>query len=711
MKTLLRSVGFCYAAMIVAPAYPLAPTEAQSATLKELVEVIEERHYASRRYDDSLSAQHFAAYIDALDPQRMFFDAADISEFAKWRLELDNAGRSGNLDPAFTMFDRYHQRLKERLESILASLPDTLASFDYSVEEFLVIDHSLMPWADDTSELDDRWRKRLKNQALSLKMADKAPEEIPITLERRYQNQLNRLDQYNAQDVFQIYANTLAEQYDPHTNYFSPRRAENFDINMSLSFEGIGAILQIDDEYAKVARLVPAGPADKQGQLRPSDLIIGVGQGDEGPIEDVVGWRLDEIVDLIRGPQNTTVRLEVIPGKGKTDERRVVPIQRNEVKLEEQAAQKEIIEFEDESEVKHRIGVIDIPAFYIDFEAYRRGDKNYRSTTRDVKRLIDELVSAGVEGVVIDLRDNGGGSLQEANQLTGLFIEYGPTVQIRSAESRVWRDGKRRRSYYYEGPLAVMINRLSASASEIFAGAIQDYGRGIVVGEQSFGKGTVQSLVPLQEGQLKITESKFYRISGGSTQHKGVLPDIDYPSVFDPAQIGESALDNALSWDQISPARFNRYQDYNTILPGLMARHQQRAANDPDYRYLEDQVEMAREARKVSALPLQESGRLAMRDEQEAKALAIENRRRSAKGLATLESLASANEDAEDAMTPSEQATTTPAPSSESPEDTREEATADVLLLETGRILVDSVAMRPDTSIALRAQNHGNKGL
>ena len=480
---------------------------------------------------------------------------------------------------------------------------------------------------------------------------------------------------------------------------------------MSLSFEGIGAILQIDDEYAKVARLVPAGPADKQGQLRPSDLIIGVGQGDEGPIEDVVGWRLDEIVDLIRGPQNTTVRLEVIPGKGKTDERRVVPIQRNEVKLEEQAAQKEIIEFEDESEVKHRIGVIVIPAFYIDFEAYRRGDKNYRSTTRDVKRLIDELVAAGVEGLVIDLRDNGGGSLQEANQLTGLFIEYGPTVQIRSAESRVWRDGKRRRSNYYEGPLAVMINRLSASASEIFAGAIQDYGRGIVVGEQSFGKGTVQSLVPLQEGQLKITESKFYRISGGSTQHKGVLPDIDYPSVFDPAQIGESALDNALSWDQISPARFNRYQDYNTILPGLMARHQQRAANDPDYRYLEDQVEMAREARKVSALPLQESGRLAMRDEQEAKALAIENRRRSAKGLATLESLASAKDDAEGAMTPTEQTTTTSEPSSESPEDTREEATADVLLLETGRILVDSVAMRPDTSIALRAQNHGNKGL
>ncbi|MEL0136908.1 MAG: S41 family peptidase, partial [Halieaceae bacterium] len=519
----LLAISLFSAFVVAAPTLALAPTEAQSATLKELVEVIEERHYASRRYDDGLSAQHFVAYIDALDPQRMFFDAGDIAEFSKWKLELDNAARSGNLDPAFTMFNRYHEKLKQRLERILATLPETLAQFDYSVEEYLVIDHSTMPWAADTSGLDDRWRKRLKNQALSLKMADKAPEEIPTTLERRYQNQLNRLDQYNAQDVFQLYANTLAEQYDPHTNYFSPRRAENFDINMSLSFEGIGAILQIDDEYAKVTRLVPAGPADKQGDLRPSDLIIGVGQGEDGPIEDVVGWRLDEIVDLIRGPRNTTVRIEVIPGKGKTDQRRIVPIQRNEVKLEEQAAQKSIIEIEDSNNRQRRIGVIDIPAFYIDFEAYRRGDKNYRSTTRDVKRLIDELVAEGAEGLVIDLRDNGGGSLQEANQLTGLFIEYGPTVQIRSAESRIWRDGKRRRSNYYEGPLAVMINRLSASASEIFAGAIQDYGRGIVVGELSFGKGTVQSLVPLQEGQLKITESKFYRISGDSTQHRGVI--------------------------------------------------------------------------------------------------------------------------------------------------------------------------------------------
>ena len=686
---------------VAAQGHALAPAAAQSDTLKEIMAVIEDRHYASRRYDDGLSAQHFTAYLDALDPQRMFFDADDIDLFSQWRLALDNAGRAGDLAPAFTMFNKYHDELKDRLTGILGTLPETIESFDYEVEEYLDIDRSAMPWAQNDAELDERWRKRIKNQALSLLLAEKSPEEIPETLERRYESQLKRLAQYNAQDVFQIYANTLAEQYDPHTNYFSPRRAENFDINMSLSFEGIGAILQIDDEYAKVTRLVPAGPADKQGGLRPSDLIMGVGQGESGPIEDVIGWRLDEIVDLIRGPRDTTVRLEVIPDKGKSDQRRVVPIRRNEVKLEEQAAQKEIIEFTDEDGQAHRVGVIDIPAFYIDFEAYRQGDKFYRSTTRDVKKLVDELVSDGVEGIVIDLRDNGGGSLQEANQLTGLFIEYGPTVQIRSAESRVWRDGKRRRSQYYEGPLAVMINRLSASASEIFAGAIQDYGRGIIVGEQSFGKGTVQSLVPLQEGQLKITESKFYRVSGGSTQHRGVVPDINYPSLFDPETIGESALDNALAWDQIAPTRFNRYNNYDTIIPTLASLHNARAANDPDYQFLQDQVDLAQGARAISVLPLQQSGRIAMRDEQEALALAIENKRRLSKGLEPLETLDTHDDVAESTPIASNEETALPHNGIEAATDD-EAATPDVLLLETGKILVDSISLRPTDSLASR---------
>ena len=710
VKANLKRLGILLAAGLMAlplATFALAPSDSQSDTLKELIEVIEERHYASRRYDDALSAQHFVAYLDALDPQRMFFAAEDIAAFTPWKLELDNAGRRGNLDPAFSMFNRYHEKLKARLEKILETLPDTLEGFNFEVDEYLVIDHSTMPWASTGEELDERWRKRIKNQALSLRLADKPSEEIPETLARRYQNQLNRLDQYNAQDVFQIYANTLAEQYDPHTNYFSPRRAENFDINMSLSFEGIGAMLQIDDEYAKVTRLIPAGPADKQGELRPSDLIIGVGQGESGAIEDVVGWRLDEVVDLIRGPRDTVVRLQVIPGKGKTDQQRVVPIRRNEVKLEEQAAQKQIIEFTDDADQQHRIGVIDIPAFYIDFDAYRRGDKNYRSTTRDVQKLIAELASEDIEGLVIDLRDNGGGSLQEANQLTGLFIEYGPTVQIRSAESRVWRDGKRRRTSYYDGPLAVMINRLSASASEIFAGAIQDYGRGIVVGEQSFGKGTVQSLVSLKEGQLKITESKFYRISGDSTQHRGVIPDIRYPSLFDPNEIGESALDNALAWDQIAPARFNRYHDYGAIMPMLTTLHERRAASDPDYLYLEDQVAIAEEARSITALPLQESGRVALRDDQESKALVVENKRRVAKGLEPLDSLTDDEEEALPVNAASDSAEASPEGVTGAADHSEDEKLGDVLLMETGRILVDATTLRPNTSVAGRTPETG----
>ncbi len=684
--------------------YALTPTSGQSDTLQELIDVIEDRHYASRRYDDSLSAQHFAAYLDALDPQKMFLDADDIGQFNQWRLELDNAGRRGDLSPAFTMFNRYQEKLKARLKNILTSLPATLNGFDYDVDEYLIIDHSTMAWASDQTELDDRWRKRLKNQALSLILSDKPEAEIPETLSRRYQNQLSRLEQYNAQDVFQIYANSLAEQYDPHTNYLSPRRAENFDINMSLSFEGIGAMLQVEDEYAKVTRLIPAGPADKQGELKPSELIIGVGQGISGPIENVVGWRLDEVVDLIRGPRDTMVRLEVIPGKGKSDQRRVIPIRRNEVKLEEQAAQKEVIEFTDEADQTHRIGVIDIPAFYIDFEAYRNGNNNYRSTTRDVQKLVDELVAEGVEGLVIDLRDNGGGSLQEANQLTGLFIEYGPTVQIRSAESRVWRDGKRRKSPYYRGPLAVMINRLSASASEIFAGAIQDYGRGIIVGEQSFGKGTVQSLVALHEGQLKITESKFYRISGESTQHRGVIPDIAYPSLFDPEQIGESSLDNALAWDQIAPARFSRSNDYRAILPTLTHLHEKRAANDPDYLYLQDQVSLAQETRTITALPLRHSGRLEMRDNQEQKALAIENKRRLAKGLERLNTL-----DARQTADKAEQAEVSDAAEDGATRSAGSDQFNDVLLMETGRILVDTISLWPNTGLASHHSGSGSR--
>lgn len=677
-------------------------SDEQRETIVELVEQLEERHYAKLHYDDDLSSAHLDAYIDSLDGSKMFFTAADITEFEKYRSVMDDQLPEGNLDAGFVIFNRFQQRLQDRLENVLENLPTDVAAMDFTVDEVYELDTDDRQWATAEKELDDRWRKHLKNQVLSLKLADKSMEDIPETLAKRYQNQLKRVGQYNSQDVFQTYANALTELYDPHTNYFSPRRSENFNINMSLSLEGIGAVLQLEDEHTKVARLVPKGPADKQGELQASDRIVGVGQDKDGEIEDVVGWRLDEVVELIRGPKDSTVRLEVIPAKSKsTDERKVITIVRNKVKLEEQSAQKKILEIPNGDETL-KVGVIDIPAFYIDFEAMRRGDKNYKSTTRDVKKLLQELQEEGVDGLVVDLRNNGGGSLQEANELTGLFIEYGPTVQIRHSSRRVWRDGKRLKSDFYEGPLVVLINRLSASASEIFAGAVQDYERGIIVGDRSFGKGTVQTLSPLTEGQLKITESKFYRISGESTQHRGVVPDVSFPSLYDTEQIGESSLDHALNWDQINAVRHRRYNDLTTVLPRITEQFEERSHNNPDFVYLEDQIALASSTRQIKELPLNEEARVALREGQEEKALTIENKRRVAQGEEPLDSLD--DEEETDEETDGESVADADAEIAADDEsvadaeveveaDEEEEAT-DVLLTEAGSVLVDALILK-----------------
>jgi carboxyl-terminal processing protease len=617
----------------------IAYTEKQSETAADLVHKLETRHYSKRKFDDELSSELLDNYFRALDPSHLFLYQSDIDEFEKYRLQLDEQLSKGQLEAGFEIFNRYQQRIEERLERLVAEIPEMVAAMDFSVDEELSLEPEKRSWPRDAEEADERWRKQIKNAVLSLKLAGKSEEESIPTLVKRYENQQHRIGQYNEQDAFQVYANALTELYDPHTNYLSPRTSENFNINMSLSLEGIGAVLQLQDEYTKVSRIVPAGPADKQGQLRASDRIIAVAQGEDGEFEDVIGWRLDEVVALIRGPKDTTVRLQIIPAAAKNpDERNVVTIVRNKVKLEEQSAQSSIVEVPDGDGVK-RVGVIDIPAFYIDFEALRKGDPNYKSTTRDVKRLLDELVADGAEGIIIDLRNNGGGSLQEANELTGLFIEYGPTVQIRHSSRKVFRDGKRLRTPYYEGPLAVLINRLSASASEIFAGAIQDYQRGVVVGSQSFGKGTVQTLIPLTEGQLKLTESKFYRISGESTQHRGVIPDVAFPSHYDAKEIGESSLDHALNWDQINPVRHRKYHDIPSMIPQLNNRYQARIKSDPDFTYLEDSLALAAEARELHALPLNEKARLALRDTQKEKSLAIENKRRLAKGMEPLDEL------------------------------------------------------------------------
>lgn len=670
-------------------------TDSERETIVEMIDQLEQRHYAKHRYDDGLSSAHLDSYIDSLDRAKMFFTAADLAEFEKYRTAMDEQLHEGNLEAGFFIFNRFQERLENRLESVIETLPDQVASMDFEVDESFPLEVEEWEWATNAAELDERWRKRLKNEVLSLKLADKPGEEIAPTLEKRYKNQLKRVRQYNSQDVFQIYANALTELYDPHTNYLSPRRSENFNINMSLSLEGIGAVLQQEDEYTKVARLVAAGPAEKQGELKPSDRIVGVGQGEDGPIEDVIGWRLDEVVELIRGPKDSTVRLEIIPAKSKAaaDEHKVVTIVRNKVKLEEQSAQKKILEVPDGDKMI-KVGVIDIPAFYIDFDAMRRGDDDYKSTTRDVKKLLAELQEEGVEGIVVDLRNNGGGSLQEANELTGLFIEYGPTVQIRHSSRRVWRDGKRLKTTFYDGPLVVLINRLSASASEIFAGAIQDYQRGIIVGDRSFGKGTVQTLVPLTEGQLKITESKFYRISGDSTQHRGVVPDIEFPSLYDAEEIGESALDHALNWDQINPVRHRRYNDLSTVVPRVTAMYVERSAGNPDFVYLEDQVEMARQASEIKELPLNEAARIAFRESQEEKALMIENKRRKSKGEEPLASL----DDKDDTDEPdSESDAETDAEDTDLVAEAAEEDEADepdVLLTEAGNVLVDALLLK-----------------
>ncbi|MHA7817517.1 MAG: carboxy terminal-processing peptidase [Pseudohaliea sp.] len=652
-------------------------TGSQSETGAELVEQLEERHYAKLEYDDELSSEHLDNYIESLDGGKMFFTRADIESFEQFRYVMDEALPRGRLDAGFEIFNRFEDRLTTRLEAVVETLPALYAAMDFTRDETYAVDPELRDWAADEAALDVRWRKHLKNQALSLRLADKDEDDIVDTLLKRYRTQLTRVRQYNAQDVFQLYANALTELYDPHTNYFSPRRKENFDINMSLSLEGIGAVLQLEDEYTKVSRLVAAGPADKQGELKPADRIIAVGQGDSGPLVDVIGWRLDEVVDLIRGPKGTTVRLSVIPADAaSTEVRKEIQIVRNTVKLEEQSAHSRVIEVPAGEGSTIKVGVIDIPAFYIDFEAMRRGDDDYKSTTRDVRRLLDELESKDVEGIVVDLRNNGGGSLQEANELTGLFIEYGPTVQIRHSSRRVWRDGKRMRTPYYDGPLVVLINRLSASASEIFAGAIQDYERGIIVGDRSYGKGTVQTLVPLTEGQLKITESKFYRISGDSTQHRGVVPDISFPSLYDPEDIGESSLEHALSWDQINPVRHRRYGDLDPLIPELSALFQERSASDPDFNFLVDRVALADDNDDIQVVSLNEETRRAEREAREARALAIENKRRQALGEEPLASFDDESEEEDAAAT----------------ED--EEDKADVLLSEAGNILVDALLMR-----------------
>lgn len=622
------------------PLTALAPTAHQAALDKTIAELLSQHHYRKSQLDDNLSALILTAYLEDLDFGRAYFLASDITEFEKYRYSLDDALKKGDLQPAYAIFNVYLRRLNERTARIQNLLQQ---DFRFDVNETLEMERKAVPWAKTVAELDEFWRKRLKHEMLTLIVSGKDRAAARDLLVKRYDNRLRQASNTSSDDVFQLYMNAVAQAFDPHTAYFSPRNTENFNIQMRLSLEGIGCVLRMDDEMVTVVELVAGGPADLSQQIKSGDRIVGVAQGDDEPWVDVVGWRLDDVVDRIRGRRGTVVRLKVLPGKvGALATEKNVRLVRDTIKLDKQAAKSEVkpLQMGDRTA---RIGVITIPAFYSDFESARRGDPNYRSTTRDVRRLLAEL-NGKVDGLVLDLRTNGGGSLQEAVDLTGLFIKEGPVVQVRNANGNVEIEKNSDSEQAYGGPLAVLVDHASASASEIFAGAIQDYGRGLVIGDPTFGKGTVQTLVDLNrltrnrdpQGQLKLTIAKFYRINGSSTQHRGVRPDITIPSMMDSDEVGESSQKNALPWDEIAATRYRNDRALAGLIPELTRRHQARIATDADYQAFLRDLEFTRQQREKTTVSLLESQRRSERERIETWQRDRENRYRVLKGLPPL---------------------------------------------------------------------------
>ncbi len=578
--------------------------------------ILDTYHYRKIKFTDSLSSAILDAYCKELDNNKSYLLDADIKSFEKFRFTLDDATQRESVDPAYEIYNVFLTRYKERMSFVMKTLIQK--EFDYSVDEYYEADRSKEPWAESVEDLNEIWRKSIKSQALSLRLAGKKQPEIIETLKKRYERFNKSILQFNSEDVFNVYMNAITEAYDPHTNYLSPKATELFNQQMKLSFEGIGALLQLDNDYVKVSRIIPGGPAEKSNKIHDNDFIIGVAQGLEGDMVDVVGWRIDDVVKLIKGPKNTAVRLNLLPSEtGMNGPSKVITLIREKIKLEDQAAKKNIIKYNiDGKDLK--LGVINLQSFYMDFDAYQKGDTAYRSTTRDVKKLITQLKKENVEGIVIDLRNNGGGSLAEAIDLTGLFIKQGPVVQVRNSNNKVQLGEDDDKQVFYNGPLVVLTNRFSASASEIFAGAIQDYKRGVIVGESTYGKGTVQTVLDLKKfiqekedvGELKLTFQKFYRVTGSSTQNKGVTPDVNLPSAFDAKQYGESSNPSALPWDVIASATFQKTSDVNDkILAGISKHYQDRIKNDASLKNYINETEELRKNLTLSRISLNEAKR------------------------------------------------------------------------------------------------------
>ena len=549
--------------------YPKQKHREQSKLIHQL---LTKYHYKKINLSDSLSKKILDRYIASLDPNKEYLFSSDIKYFSQYDEKIDDYITSGYLEPAYEIFTVYHERVKNRINYVFSMLKNEP---DFSTLEKFNTDRKETDWFDNVDEMDNYWRKKIKNAVLNLKILGKDWESNKETLEKRYKRFRKTINQFNSEDVFEIFINSYAELYDPHTNYFSPVNADRFEINMSKTFEGIGARLQQDIEYTTIYSVMPGGPAYRSKSLEKGDKIIGVAQGDDGSFEDIIGWRLDDVVAKIKGPKESVVRLLVIKKESPIDAfPDTVRLIRDRVDVVDEDATFDVVPFKSKNR-QYNIGVIKIPSFYINFEEAQKGIKDYKSVTRDVKRCIDSLKRISVDGIIIDLRNNGGGSLQEAIDLTGLFIETGPIVQIKSSNGRIEIEKDFDKQIHYEGPLLVLNNSFTASSSEIFSGALKDYNRGLIVGEPTFGKGTVQNLLDLDRffprsdmkfGQLKITLAKYYRVSGGSTQKIGVEPHVFFPNIYDRSIYTENARKNALEWDKIRDISFQNKNDVSESL-------------------------------------------------------------------------------------------------------------------------------------------------
>lgn len=627
----------------------ISPSEQQIEVCRQVVALVSNYNYKKVPLNDSLSRVVFDAYLDNIDASKIYFFESEVNNFKQSRNDYDDYLLTGELSQPFSMFNIYMDRYLNRINFIISKLDSQ--KFEFTDDESIIFNREKQDWFKNQEESDVYWTKRLRYDLLNLKIAGSDEAKSKETLKKRYQNLVTQAEKVNSYDAFQAFMSAYTESVDPHTNYFNPSNAANFNIDMSRSLEGIGATLRMDNDFVTVNAVTPGGPADKSGLVSVDDKFLAVAQGKDGEFTDIVGWRLDNAIQLIRGAKGTTVRLKVVSKGQDIASPKIIELVREKIILQDQSAKKEIKEIKQNGKT-YKVGIIDIPAFYMDFKAYQSGDPNYKSTTRDVKLILDSLRAAKVDAVIVDLRSNGGGSLVEAIDLTGLFIKSGPVVQVRDTKNKVDIGEDEDESISWEGPLAVMIDRFSASASEIFAGAIQDYGRGIILGTQSFGKGTVQNAIDLDQvisnksnkvigkentyGQINLTVAKFYRVNGSSTQNKGVTPDINFPMIYPADKYGESAEKSALPWDEIKKSNYKPLASLQPSIKTLTDKHEKRMKSNKEYAYMLEDIKKFKESEDEKATSLNEIKMKKERDDNEQKSLDRENERRVARGLAPL---------------------------------------------------------------------------